>query len=139
MYTLVYPMAALVFLKFLILSVMLMLRVQAVRNRKISPGYFKLNIGGKEPEVLRAVSQCFNNLLELPILFYIVCLIAIVLNKSSDYLIVLAWLYVFLRYIHAFILSTYNHILHRLFVFAVSCVVLIAMWVKVVVLVSTMV
>lgn len=138
MYTLVYPMAALVFLKFLILFIMLMLRIKAVRNREISPGYFKLNQGGKEPEVLSAISQCFNNLLELPILFYTVCLITLVLNISSEYLIILAWLYVLLRYIHAFILATYNHILHRLFVFAISCVVLIAMWVKVLVFVSSM-
>lgn len=131
MYDLVYPMATLVGLTFLMLSLMLILRIKAVRNRKISPRYFKLNEGGKEPDSLNAVTQCYNNLLELPVLFYAVCIVAIVINKSSDYFVLLAWSYVVFRYIHAFILSTYNHILHRLYAFSLSCIFLFAMWVKV--------
>jgi len=133
---LVYPMAALAALTFIMLTLMLILRVKAVRSRKISPGYFKLNEGEKEPEGLNAVTQAYNNLLELPVLFYTVCGIAIYIDKNIDYFLFVAWVYVALRYIHAFILSTYNHILHRLYVFSLSCVALIAMWLKVILLVS---
>lgn len=134
MQSLVYPMAGLVALQFIVLFTMLILRIKAVRTRKLSPRYFKLNRGGEVPEVLAAVTQCYNNLLELPVLFYTVCLLAIVLNKVNEYLVILAWSYIVTRYIHAIILTTYNHILHRLLVFAISCVILIMMWVNLVIM-----
>ena len=136
MTSIIYPMAALVFLTVAVILIMLFLRVKAVRSRKISPRYFKINKGGELPEQLTAITQNFNNLLELPILFYVVCTLALVLNKEASYFITAAWLYVILRYAHSIIHTMYNHIIHRLYAFAASCVVLVAMWVKVVVLVS---
>lgn len=133
---LVYPMAALAGLTFLMMFLLLLLRVKSVRTRKISPRYFKLNKGGELPDNVLVVEQNYNNLLELPVLFYTVCIIAMLLNQSLDYFVVHAWGYVALRFIHSYIHITYNHIIHRLFVFALSCAVLISMWVKIVVLVS---
>lgn len=115
---------------------MLFFRVKAVRTRKVSPRYFKLNKGENIPDHLEALSQNYNNLLELPLLFYIVCLAVIVLNLNVQDFVVYAWVYVGFRYIHSLIHTTYNHILHRLFVFAVSGFVLIAMWIKLILLVS---
>lgn len=129
-------MAVLVLLTFAMLALMLVFRVRAVRARQISPRHFKLNKGGDEPDHLIAVTQNFHNLLELPVLFYSVCLVAIFLNQDSSYFYLHAWTYVGLRYIHSLIHTTYNNILHRLYVFALSCLILISMWVKVVLLIS---
>ena len=134
--SLIYPMATLFLLNMLVMFTMLFFRVKAVRSRKVSPRYFKLNKGGDIPDHLEALSQNYNNLLELPLLFYIICLAAIVLNLNIEYFAIYAWIYVALRYLHSFIHISYNHILHRLFIFAASCVVLISMWIKVVLLVS---
>lgn len=134
--SLIYPMATLVLLTAFMISFMLVLRVKAVRTRKLSPRYFKLNEGGDVPKQLTAVTQNYNNLLELPILFYAVCILAVILNKSTEYFIYHAWAFVILRIIHSYIHITYNHIIHRLLVFGASCLVLISMWVKVVLLVS---
>ena len=135
-YLLIYPMAALAGLTFLIMFLLLLLRVKSVRTRKVSPRFFKLNKGGELPDNLLVVSQNYNNLLELPVLFYAVCILAIVINQSVEYFVIHAWVYVFLRYLHSYIHITYNHILHRLTIFALSCFVMISMWVKVVLLVS---
>lgn len=134
--SIIYPMAALVGLTTLMISLMLVLRVKAVRSRKISPRYFKLNKGGELPDNVIAVTQNYSNLLELPVLFYTVCVIAIILNQSVEYFLVHAWIYVAMRYIHSYIHTTYNHILHRLIIFGLSCFVLISMWVKVLIIVS---
>ena len=134
--SLVYPMAALVLLTFIVMILILIFRVHAVRSRQLSPRYFKLNKGGEEPAHLTAVTQNFNNLLELPILFYAVCILAIILNLDEVYFIIHAWLYVVLRYTHTLIHTTYNHILHRLSVFALSCIVLISMWINLVIFIS---
>ena len=133
---LVYPMVALMGLTIFMISLMLVLRVKTVRSRKISPRYFKLNKGGELPDNVIAVTQNYSNLLELPVLFYTVCIIAIILNQSAEYFVIHAWIYVVLRYMHSYIHTTYNHILHRLIVFGLSCFVLISMWAKVVIIVS---
>ena len=134
--SLIYPMAALVFLTFSMMYLLLVLRVKAVRSRKVSPRYFKLNKGDDVPDNMLAVSQNYSNLFELPALFYLVCVIAIIINQSAEYFIIHAWAFVLFRYIHSFIHTTYNHILHRLAAFAISGFILLSMWVKIVLLVS---
>lgn len=134
--SLVYPMVALVLLTFFIMYLMLVVRVKAVRLRKISPRYFKLNKGGELPDNVTAISQNYTNLLELPVLFYAVCVIAIMLNQNAEYFVIHAWAFVITRYIHSYIHTTYNHILHRLYAFALSGFILLSMWVKVVLIVS---
>lgn len=129
-------MAALFGLTFIVMYLLLILRVAAVKTRKISPRYFKLNKGGELPDNVVAVTQNYTNLLELPVLFYTVCVIAIILNQSVEYFIYHAWVFVALRYLHSYIHTTYNHILHRLYVFALSGFVLLSMWVKAVLIVS---
>jgi hypothetical protein len=133
--SLVYPMAALVFLTFFVMHLLVVLRTMAVRTRKISPRHFKLNKGGEESDTMVAVGQNYSNLLELPVLFYVVCIIAIILNQSVEYFIIHAWIFVGLRYIHSYIHITYNNVLHRLFVYATAGLVLLSMWAKVVLIV----
>lgn len=128
--SLIYPMATLFLLNIIVMSMMLFFRVKAVRARKVSPRYFKRNKGVDLPDHLEGLSQNYNNLLELPLLFYIVCLAIIALKANVEEFIFYAWLYVGFRYIHSYIHITYNHILHRLFAFAASCIVLVTMWVK---------
>jgi len=130
--SLVYPMAVLVLLTFFVMYLMLISRVKAVRLRKISPRYFKLNQGGELPDNVTAIGQNYGNLLELPVLFYTVCIIAIVLDQSTEYFVIHAWAFVIIRFIHTYIHVTYNHILHRLYAFAMSGFILLSMWIKVV-------
>lgn len=128
-------MATLVFLTFFIMYLLLVLRVKAVRTRKVSPRYFKLNKGENVPDNILAVSQNYSNLFELPALFYLACIVAIILNQSEEYFVIHAWFFVLFRYIHSYIHVTYNHILHRLAAFAISGFILLSMWIKIVLLV----
>lgn len=69
------------------------------------------------------------NLLELPVLFYVVCLMLYVTAGVSPLAVSLAWAYVVLRILHSIIHLTYNRVLHRLAAFAISNAVLAAIWV----------
>ncbi len=135
--SIVYPMAAMVMLTFIVMYLMLLLRVKAVRTRKISPRYFKLNKGAEIPDNVLAVSQNYTNLLELPVFFYTVGILAIVLNQNVEYFVYHAWAFVIARYIHTYIHITYNHILHRLYAFAISGFILLSMWIKVLLIISS--
>ena len=68
------------------------------------------------------------NLLELPLLFYVICVIAYTAQTSSVLLLPLAWSYVSLRLVHSIIHIAYNDVFHRFLAFALSNGVLIALW-----------
>jgi len=76
------------------------------------------------------VSNAFHNQLEMPILFYVVVILAILTGSADSIMTALAWVYVVLRIVHAAIHTTYNKVLHRFLVYLVSNIVLIVMWVK---------
>jgi hypothetical protein len=81
------------------------------------------------PESASLPSRNHASLLEMPVLFYVVCLMAYVTGQVNQNMLFLAWAYVILRVLHSAIQLTYNGGLHRLAIFALSNLVLIVMWV----------
>ncbi len=123
-----YPVFALVFLTFAITLWMGKLRFSAVKRGDLNPKYYELNRGGKVPEYLAKVSQNYDNLLELPILFYVLCALLYITNQIDITLVVLAWAFVSSRYLHSFIHTTSNNVRKRMLVFISGGLILIAMW-----------
>ena len=68
------------------------------------------------------------NLLELPLLFYVVCVVLYVTSGASRLAVYVAWAYVVLRVVHSLIHLSYNHVLHRLAAFTLSNVSLVSLW-----------
>ena len=104
------------------------LRFTAVKRGDLSPRYFAINRGGEIPEYLAKVSNNYNNLLELPVLFYVVSVLLYVTNQVEPAQIILAWVFVCSRYLHSYIHTTYNNVRHRLRSFMLGVIVLISMW-----------
>ena len=123
-----YPMVALAALTFAVL-----LRIPYVRFKAGFAGRVKVKDFryGESPNVPGDVSlpnRNLMNLLELPLLFYVVC-VGLYVTLSVDRLaIVLAWTYVALRVAHSLVHLTYNNVFHRLAAYAASAVVLLALW-----------
>jgi hypothetical protein len=70
------------------------------------------------------------NLLEIPLLFYVACITLYVTRHVDAPAVWLAWAYVALRAVHSLVHLTYNNVIHRLVVFALSNVILLALWVR---------
>ena len=70
-----------------------------------------------------------SNQLELPVLFYVLTILAIITRHADFLFVVLAWVFVALRLLHAYIHVTSNRLTRRFAVFAVGAVVLVVMWV----------
>lgn len=104
------------------------LRFKAVKNGDLSPRYFAVNTGGEVPEYLAKVNNNYNNLLELPILFYVVTGLLYTADRVETAQLVLAWIFVCSRYVHSYIHTTYNNVRHRLRAFLAGAVALISMW-----------
>ena len=76
-------------------------------------------------------ANAFDNQFQLPVLFYVLVLIAH-LTKLADFLfVILAWLFVATRLIHAVIHVTSNRVSQRFFAYLVGAIVLLIMWVMV--------
>ena len=96
-----YPVIALAALTFGIGIWFGKLRVRAVKNGDINPGYYKLNRGAKLPEYYAKVNNNYNNLFEVPILFYVLSILIYVTNNTDVIYVVLSWFFVGTRYIHS--------------------------------------
>ena len=70
----------------------------------------------------------FADLLEMPVLFYVICLMLFVSGEVDQTFLYLAWGYVGLRVLHSLVHVTYNNVLQRLTLFAASNVVVTLMW-----------
>jgi hypothetical protein len=81
-----------------------------------------------EPPEGLAVKNCLANQFELPVLFYACCVLLYITEADNLVAVVLAWVFVALRYLHAFVHVTSNNLRYRSPLFAAGYVVLGAMW-----------
>ena len=122
------PMFAMVALTFVVWVRLYIVRVGEMRARRIHPqSVASSRERASQLDDTRA-SDNFVNLFEVPVLFYLLCLVLLVLQVDSTWFHYGAWLYVFLRVWHSLIQCTYNKVMHRFQVYVASSVVLIALW-----------
>lgn len=122
------PVFAMVLLTFGIGIWMIKLRFKAVREDGLNPGYFQLNRGAKLPDYLAKVSNHYANLFEMPVLFYFACLILYIEGTTGMFEMILAWVFVLFRYLHAFIHTTHNNLKHRRLAFLGGTTTLAVLW-----------
>jgi len=123
------PLLAQVLLTFIVMYTMGRKRVNEIKRKKINPQ--KTDVRSRSSEVYEdaaPASDNYHNQFESPLLFYIAVILALILFIQDSVIVVLAWSYVGLRYIHSFIHITYNRVLHRFIAFILSSVILFALW-----------
>ena len=123
------PMGALAFLTFGVLLVIPFRRFAAGRAGLINADDFKFGESARVPGDVSIPNRNMMNLLELPLLFYVACLMYYVAGKVDGLVLTVAWIYVALRVAHSLIHVTYNNVMHRLIAFATSNVVLLIFWI----------
>ncbi len=124
-----YPCFALLVLSTFVLVRMFIARVQALRKGLVDVKHFKTYDyhGKNHPVLMTQASRNFSNLFEVPTLFYMVCLFALVTQKVDGTFLGLAWLYVLFRYLHSAVHLTTNKIVPRMSTYGLSWLVLIIM------------
>ena len=125
-----HPVAALVALTFAVALLIPFARFRAAFRGQVKAKDFRYGESANVPGVVSLPNRNLMNLLELPILFYVVCIALYVTRTVDDAAIVLAWLYVALRGAHSVVHLSYNNVFHRLAVYAASNVVLLVLWIR---------
>lgn len=128
-----YPMAMMVLLTLMVGVVAAITRYISVRSRAVRLGYFKLMQGQDVPARITITSRCFNNMFEVPVLFYVVCALYVSLGVGSLYGSILAWLFVALRCVQALVHLTFNGLLARMLSFWASFICVVLLWANLVI------
>lgn len=105
-------------------------RVLAVRARRVSVQAFRLGESPAVPPELAVFNRNLINLLEMPVLFYVVSLGFYVAHAVDGVALLLAWSFVALRLVHSAVHLTFNRVNARFAVFAGSNLVLLLMWIR---------
>ena len=79
------------------------------------------------PEREKKVSNAFDNQFQLPVLFYVGCVVAVFVGPTW-FDLVLAWAFVVTRYVHAVIHVTGNHVIRRFWAYTAGLAILTLFW-----------
>ena len=74
------------------------------------------------------VSNAFANQFELPVLFYVVCILFMLATRVNLVTVILAWLFVLFRIAHAVVHTGSNIVMRRGAIFGFGLIVLVGMW-----------
>ena len=75
------------------------------------------------------IANCFSNQFEVPVLFYILIALALPLRHADLVIVVLSWVFVITRFVHAGIFVTSNNVPQRGLAWFAGVVVLLVMWI----------
>jgi hypothetical protein len=81
------------------------------------------------PVKVQQVANAFHNQFELPILFYGLVALALITRKADLAFVVMAWIFVATRLVHAYIFTTSNRVSQRFMAFLAGAVILMLMWI----------
>ena len=122
-----WPMIGHVVLVVVLYAMLAVRRKDAVKAGNARVSQFREN--QQEPAESLFVKNSLANQFELPVLFHIGCIALYVTGGATALAIVLAWLFVASRYVHAWIHVTSNRVRYRQPVFTAGFAIVVVMWV----------
>ena len=102
------------------------------RNDAFKAGTHICDIALREPNWPKPALQAaysYANQFELPVLFYVAVIVAIITRHADIIEVALAWIFVLCRYVQAFIHVTSNQVRHRAIWFGLSALAVMIMWI----------
>ena len=133
-----YPVFLQVLLTFTVLIALAFARGRAIRKIEGGRGNPELGMGRVHwPDDAQKRAASLRNQFELPVLFYVVVAFALIVKGADTMMLVLAWLFVLTRLVHAAIHLGPNDVRWRTPAFALGCLLLMIMWIKLALHVAT--
>ena len=102
-------------------------RFYAAYKRRVVAEDFRYGESSNVPLDVALPNRVFMNLVEVPVLFYALTGFYLITGLVDATVLALAWGYFGLRIAHSLIYLTYNHVVLRFAVFALSNLVILAM------------
>ena len=125
----IYPILAVVLMNFIVMFHMRYMISKAIKNRDVEYKYFKA-YESSAPEYLLTSRHHYKNFFEIPILFYLLCLVLYMIDHVSAIDLWIAWLFVVFKGIHSYIRITSNYVPYRAYSFFVCVFLLFGGWIN---------
>jgi hypothetical protein len=122
------PLFAQVMLTIVLLFWMGSARVAAIRRGEAKISQTALG-QPNWPVRVTQIANCYHNQFQLPVLFYVLTTLALVTRQADLLFVVLSWLFVVSRLVHATIHTSSNDVPRRFYAFLAGAVVLVVLWV----------
>ena len=122
-----YPMLTLAWWTVLMYALVAYRRLHPTLNKGVQLSEYTVGEPAAVPPYVSQANRNIVNLFEMPILFYLACILLHLGGGAGSLTVGLAWAYVALRIMHSLVHVTYNKVWHRLAVFGLSTVVLALM------------
>src|SRR3954454_6134733 len=104
------------------------MRVSALREGQVQPS--EIVLGQKVwPARALQIGNAFDNQFQLPVLFYVIVALALFTRQADLLFVLMSWIFVVSRLVHAFIHTGSNHLVNRFRAYLVGVVVLTLMWI----------
>ena len=104
-------------------------RVGEMKRERIPMQAVALSAQAAERFVDTRAADNFRNLFELPVLFYVAAVVAVITDQVTMVTLALAWAFVVLRIVHSAIHCGYNTVMHRFRAYFAGGVALWALWI----------
>jgi hypothetical protein len=115
------------------LTFVLLIWMAGARRNALVGGQTKIKdiVLGQQNWPIRAtqVGNCFRNQFELPVLFYILIALALPLRHADNVIVLLSWVFVVTRLVHAGVFVTSNNLNRRSLAWFAGVLVLFIMWI----------
>jgi len=126
-----YPALALIIGTLAFTAMMGLTRLKAARSGSVDYRIFKVYRNKENmPDTMLKISNHYDNLMTMPVLFYLLVIMIFVTENVDKAFIILAWTYVATRLVHSFIHLGQNHPLKRFFAFGVGVMILLVMAIR---------
>ncbi len=128
--SILWPTFALVALIFIVSLTMFVARAGHIRRNPPGPDTFASGeAASRYFAPIEMPANNYRNLFEMPVLYFALVPLLLITNQDGAVQVALAWIYVALRALHSFVHIGPKKVPVRALLFALSAVVLMAMWI----------
>ena len=121
------PLFVEVILTFVVWACMATLRTRDFSSGAVRPETIALREPNWPPRTMQFANS-FANQFEMPVLFYVLTILEYVAHLAGVVFVVLAWIFVIFRVLHAYVHVTSNIVRVRGALYGIAVFVLMAMW-----------
>lgn len=124
-----------------LLTIALGLHMAVRRRQAFAQGTRWQDIAAREPNWPKDAIVAHNaylNQFEMPVLFYVLTILALITKQADLLFVIMAWIFVVMRYCQAAVFVTTNHVPIRGAFFGIGVLVLVVMWVIYIVRILTL-
>jgi hypothetical protein len=124
------PVFAMVLIVAIVALLMIVSRNLATLRGQVQTRYYLAYSGPSPADWIERPARAFNNLMQLPTLFYVVCTLMLVTQHLDRAQLAYAWLFVALRAVHVVVYIGWNPLPYRFGAWVMSLVTLLVIWTR---------